>query len=113
MAWKTDTAMAPPTRGHERAVLALCVLCAAHCASRSAGAPSMSQSPIRVTTAIAQHDSKLVFRYHVENRGTAEVHLFDSRRMPYLIARPDGGLLVLHGVHPPAPNKNYNAIEVP
>jgi hypothetical protein len=49
----------------------------------------------------------------VTNRSDATVHVLDGERMPYLLRAEGGGLLVLFGVNPPAPDLDYLGIEIP
>lgn len=54
----------------------------------------------------------LAVRCTVTNAGAQPVQLFDSKRMPYLLDE-GGTLVVLHGVHPPPDDRDYNIIEIP
>lgn len=47
------------------------------------------------------------------NGQSETIHIFDSPRMPYFIAREDGALLILFGVNPPDPEIDYGMIEIP
>ena len=40
------------------------------------------------------------------------VHVFDARRMPYLLDE-EGALVVLHGVHPLPQDRDLNLIQIP
>ncbi len=54
-----------------------------------------------------------LLRYRIKNTAVVTLHLFDSPRMPYLLLQADGSLLVLHGVNPPDPEREYFLIEIP
>lgn len=88
--------------------------------STFADSGSMTQSvlinqPLQVFCSSAQDpNGDIILHYKIKNITNATtVHIFDSNRMPYLILQDDGSLLVLHGVNPPDPERDYYAIEIP
>ncbi|WP_428261227.1 hypothetical protein [Haliangium sp.] len=74
---------------------------------------SKSSAPVRVTLSAAGPGTDAhTVHWSVENIGDTPVHVLHNKRMPYVLRR-DSSLLLLHGVHPPDPDKDYNIIEIP
>lgn len=92
-------------------LLLLLTLVLAACQA-STESPPASADPIRVTCMPLTAAGVLAVRLVVENASDANLHIFDSWRMPYLLEE-DGDLLILYGVNPPDPNVEYYMIEIP
>lgn len=83
---------------------------------RGAAAPpkeDMSKPQLILEVAVdGDGTDALTVRCTVRNHGDGAVQVLDSPRLPYLL--DDGGaLVVLHGVHPPPDDRDYNVIEIP
>lgn len=86
--------------------------------------PTTPSTPVTPVTPMTQ--SSLSIEVSVSGDGTAaatvrctarnvsgrELHVLDWRRLPYLLDE-GGGLVVLHGVHPPPADRDLNIIEIP
>lgn len=98
--------------------LALCsalVLTGACDRPRGAAPPKEDMSKPQLSLEVAvdgDGTAGLTVRCTVKNQGDHAVQVLDSPRLPYLLAEGDG-LVVLHGVHPPPEDRDYNVIEIP
>jgi hypothetical protein len=72
-----------------------------------------SEQPLAVTlSASGSGTDALTVHWTIENTGDSTLHILKNARMPYVLPM-DSSLLLLHGVHPPDPDKDYNIIEIP
>ena len=60
-----------------------------------------------------QEHGKVIVTMKIKNVSHTTLHIFDNTRMPYLLQQDDDSLLILYGVNPPDPLKNYFMIEIP
>lgn len=77
--------------------------------------PESSMNPKALSIEVAvigDGTAAAAVRCTARNVSGREVHVLDSRRLPYLLDE-QGTLVVLHGVHPPPPDRNFNMIEIP
>lgn len=73
----------------------------------------MSAKPALELTCSVETTAVPVARCSARNVSSETVHVFDSKRLPYLLLEDDGGLVLLYGVHPAPPLKNFNMVEIP
>ncbi len=75
---------------------------------------TQSADPIQVVcSSTTRAEGEVVVQVQIKNVSDATLHLFDSARMPYVLLQADESLLILYGVNPPDPNKDYFTIEIP
>ena len=75
--------------------------------------PTTPTEALRVScTTATGDDGEITVRVVIENVSDATLHIFDRARMPYLLEE-DGTLVILYGVNPPDPNREYFVIEIP
>lgn len=76
-------------------------------------APTPSPEALHVScTPLTGDDGALAVRVNIENVSDTPLHIFDSRRMPYVLEE-NGDLVILYGVNPPAPHVDYVMIDIP
>ena len=72
-----------------------------------------SPSPLTIDVSVTGDGTPaLTVHCTAKNVSGQPLHVFDSRRMPYLLDER-GTLVVLHGVSPPPEDRDLNAIEIP
>jgi len=90
-------------------------LTVAGCLSTGA-APNQEESPMSSSSAVELTCSQAVgapaVRCEARNVSQQTVHVFESKRMPYLLLEGDG-LVLLFGVHEAPPLKSFNMVEIP
>lgn len=75
--------------------------------------PASAPEALRVRcTPLIGDDGAVAVHVSIENVSDATLHIFDSQRLPYVLEEDDD-LLILYGVHPPEPHRDYFMIEIP
>ena len=92
------------------------VLCLAACCAPSGAVhhkDDMTTSSLAIDLSMTgDGTSALTVHCAAKNVSGHPLHVFDSRRMPYLLDE-HGTLVVLHGVSPPPEDRELNVIEIP
>lgn len=85
------------------------------CGAAPTAAPNKDDmtDPLAITVSVTGDNSPILMVHCVaSNVSDRVVYIFDSRRMPYLIAE-NATLVILHGVTPPPADRELNVIEIP